>query len=53
MFVAGLAVIGAAAFGGVMLLNSNDARTTETATTSAASATDPAGIPGRQSPLGD
>ena len=43
LFVAGLAVIGAAAFGGVMLLNSNDARTTETATTSAASATDPAG----------
>jgi hypothetical protein len=45
LFVAGLAVIGAAAFGGVMLMNSNDARTTETASTSAASATDPAGSP--------
>ena len=43
MFVAGLAVIGAAAFGGVLLLNSNDAHTTQTASTSAASATDPAG----------
>ena len=45
LFVAGLAVIGAAAFGGVMLMNSNDARTTETASASAASATDPAGSP--------
>src|SRR3954471_22002498 len=45
LFVAGLAVIGAAAFGGVLLMNSNDARKTETASTSAASATDPAGTP--------
>jgi len=45
LFVAGLAVIGAAAFGGVLLMNSNDARTTETASASAASATDPAGSP--------
>jgi hypothetical protein len=43
LFVAGLAVIGAAAFGGVLLMNSNDARTTETASASAASATDAAG----------
>ena len=45
LFVAGLAVIGAAAFGGVLLMNSNDTRTTETASASAASATDPAGSP--------
>src|SRR3954470_9250967 len=45
LFVAGLAVIGAAAFGGVMLMNSNDARTPETASPSAAAATNPAGSP--------
>ena len=33
LFVAGLAVIGAAAFGGVMLLNSNDSQSTQTAST--------------------
>jgi hypothetical protein len=43
LFVAGLAVVGAAAFGGVMLLNSNGSQSTQTASTSAASATDPAG----------
>jgi hypothetical protein len=44
LFVAGLAVIGAAALGGVLLLNSNDApQSTQTASTSAAPVTDPAG----------
>ena len=52
MFVAGFAVVGAAAFGGVLLLNSNDAHTTQTTSTSAASATDPAGSAVDQSPLG-
>jgi outer membrane biosynthesis protein TonB len=33
LWVAGLAVVGAAAFGGVMLLNSNDAQSTQTAST--------------------
>ncbi|GFG52961.1 hypothetical protein CQY20_30205 [Mycolicibacterium agri] len=41
LFVAGLAVVGAAAFGGVYLMNSTESQ--PTATTSAAAATPPAG----------
>jgi hypothetical protein len=41
LFVAGLAVIGAAAFGGVMLLNSGDSQTTRTTATGTAAASDP------------
>jgi hypothetical protein len=41
LFVAGLAVIGAAAFGGVMLLNSSDSQTTQTTATGTAAASDP------------
>ena len=43
LFVAGLAVVGAASFAGVMLLNSSDSQPTETAATSSPGVSDPAG----------
>ena len=43
LFVAGLAVVGAAAFGGVMLLNSSESQTTQTTAASTAAASDPTG----------
>jgi hypothetical protein len=43
LFVAGLAVVGAAAFGGVMLLNSSDSQTTQTTAAGTAAASDPTG----------
>jgi hypothetical protein len=43
LFVAGLAVVGAAAFGGVMLLNSSESQTTQTTAASTTAASDPTG----------
>ncbi len=43
LLVAGLAVVGAAAFGGVMLLNSNDSQSAKTIAASTAAASDTAG----------